>query len=237
MHQSLAIKLCKGLVALVMTTSAYALGPQFEASMNWGSFEATLFDLDPNDAVTPSLQWTSQTTGASVLMNGTLFTATPANDFTSLVSVDDGLRFAGGDASVISASGSGLDQTLFFLEINAARYGKFTLSPKTRVDFTLPVSASALGIPSGISFLGGMYMSADFTSFDSADITEGQTISGRILSVTFANPDTVEAVGVSFSSGIIINANPVPVPEPGVWVLMFAGLGLIATGSMRRRSR
>lgn len=237
MRKSLVSKACTGLVALGMMTGVHAVQPQFEVQMDWSSFGIALSDLDSNDGVAPSLQWTSQTTDASILINGTLFKASPANDFTSSVSVDDGLRFAGADAGVISTTGSGLDPTLFFLEIYASRYGKFTLSPMTRVEFSLPVSASALGIPPGISFGAIMDLSADFTSFDSAGISEGQSISARTLIASFSNQGTVEATNVNFNSGIIINASAAPVPEPGEWALMLAGLGLVAASAARRHSR
>lgn len=180
MRKSLGNTLCAGLVALGMTTSAHAVGPQFEASMNWSGFAVTLSDLDLSDGVTPTLQWTSQTTGASILMNGTLSSAAPAADFTSNVSIDDGFRFAGGDGTTLATTGSGLDGTLSFLEINAARYGTFTLSPMTKVDFTVPVTASAVGVPPGISFLGSLFLSANFTSFDSAGLARARrSVEGR----------------------------------------------------------
>jgi len=238
MRKSLVSKACTGLVALGMMTGVHAVQPpQFEVQMDWSNFGVTLTDLDLNDGSAPSLQWTSQTTGASILINGTMFSTPSANDFTSIVSVDDGLRFAGADAGVVSTTGSGLDQTLFFLEIYASRYGNFTLSPMTSVEFTLPVSASALGIPLGISFIASMGLSANFTSSDSAGISEGQTISTRTLIASFSNQDPVAPADVSFDSHIVINAFAAPVPEPGEWALMLVGLGLVAAAVARRHSR
>ena len=216
-----------------------ARADDFNGSLDWTGFSVLLTDLDVSDGVDPSLTWLSQSTGASVLGAGgaTVNNWGPILPASPLV-FSNGLVTASAGPDMLGISGSGLHSGMGFLEAVATRYGDFTLSAQTRVDFTLPASVLAAA-PAGVEILLGASMvvtgplGAGFNS-DEIGVGPGDA-QARDLQVSFSNLDVV-ADDLHFSSALNVNAYPAaPIPEPGQLAMLIAGLGVVALSLRHRR--
>lgn len=209
------------------------------ANLDWSGLTITLIDLDPGDAFAPSLTWSDQQTGVSVLVSppGGPATGSTVADWTSPVSVAVSPASAWADAGELGAKIQGITPATSFAEVFASRYGDFVLSPHTQVSFSLYAIVAA-GDPSdvdilasaGISVWGlaGSNFAADGLSADNLGAD-----ASRELVVSFANL-TDEARSGHLSANLILNAFAAPVPEPGIYAMLLAGLGLLGWKARHR---
>lgn len=210
------------------STPALAL-PIASAQMDWATFSVHLHDLNPWDAISPSITFNRREsyahadaysiTGSSWFM---------VHSWTTPILAADGLLTASADESGLMAMASSGPGYAY-----AEREGEFTLSPYTRVLFSVysTVMAATPGSSAdtwlstwgpGASGTGRQHTSSEL------HISWPGSSSG-MLSATFTNQTNAPMVG-NLSGRASVYA---PIPEPGTYALMLAGLSLV--GWMVRR--
>lgn len=263
-----------GLGALALACAAWG-GPALADSQGratMGGLGFTLFDLDLTDSVTPSLTWSIPDAPSGLMSPGSVTVAYSVTDeqvsdsyldhrqalpgmparlsFSPgpQASVDSALAHPGTLAQVLSVSAqiaSGGQRDAFTTgEVFSDRYG-FTLSPNTRVAFTVDLAFTAstqqIADYGGlIEAYGAIYVNAhaplgggdsDATlmhtgTLEGSPLELDQTVG---LSVDFSNATPEAAYGdVYFLLLSQARSWPVsPVPEPASWVMLSFGAILL----------
>jgi len=221
----------------------------------------TLTDLDLGDGVAPEIQFTNIVTLSSADAHGLTdsdsvpgeWGVTAANAGSAFAqamgSTSPAVAMAGGQAA-----GDG-NLAVAFTGLGLA-YAEFTLSAMTGVTFTATFdgmaettlgsdgvfSESALAIgqltmevltDSGLQALNELRSASAGAVFDGIGFT-GQlnTFSGE-FSLSFDNLSATSVAGFTAASAYAYGESALPVPEPGTYLMLLAGLGVI--GSLARR--
>jgi len=218
-------------VGLVGAAGA-AAASDFSGHLDFSGALFTLTDLDLGDGITPSLTWTAQSSGVSILGAG----MQQAPNWTDSLLVTGPSSTVSATAQVVQTDGNA--PAAGFLEINGSRYGDFELSRQTRVEFHLPASVTA-GMPPGanVNVSASVYVSGPGSTFDGSDLgaTNGQNLM-QTLQASLSNA-TNDTASFHFSSYFVVNAFAAPVPEPETYALMAAGVVLVGAWSRRSARR
>ena len=252
------------------------------ASASLGPITVTLFDLDPFDAIAPSITFAGPGMGSDSYVNTWASEAIPSGGSNSPlgggapwapVSTSDTAGGASASASIsgpgmasltsVSASGSAAD--VFGPPTNNAQYygvahpmlgySSFALTAKTLLIISAPASIAAAA--SGPAGYYSHYASADvYLSLHGPGASGGGSQSSvdqlaytnyaynssfshtdsRLLGASFVNLTTGPLSGYLYNYSAVYGLTSAPVPEPGTYAMLLAGLGLVGSMVRRRRS-
>jgi hypothetical protein len=207
-----------GLVALGLISSEGALAsPMNMVTLDWGSLQVQLTDLDPTDGITPAINWVDQSTTTTAYGGGA-----PAyqssTDWTTVLLAADGSASASADAATLEA-------LAVIGDADVSRTGEFMLTANTQAVFALNADTFAT---SGNTADASLFIVGGDTGYDLAHL--GPVGSGS-LSVTFVNAIASNADGFMGAEGTVSAA----IPEPETNTLMVAGMGLLSFFARRRR--
>ena len=225
--------------------------PAATASVDWSSLSVQTFGLNGNLVPTFSFDVGSQFTYVSVNSGS----SNSASDWTSPLSVVDGVSFASSsDSTLLSQFTS--HPTVPANGSSASRNGTFALGSNSYVVFSVNASASIdMNVPAGGAAYAWAYLTADGPDmFGGPDLQSSSTQklvfaqglgmpleqSGKLFA-SFSNFTGVDIVGNLYANAITNSYGGtiviVPgVPEPGAYMMLLAGLALVGTVVIRRRA-
>jgi hypothetical protein len=222
-----------------------------------------LFDLDPFDAVTPSLTWTGQ--GTSVVQVATRLVNEVDYDYNTvlghpweIMTVSATQGDAEGQASLVgtglpdgttaSASGSQTLDTFYAIAYGVVN-GIYLLSPKTGFSISLPARAEAFSSDDATQAGGSVHLTVrailnfgqivipNPNVFVGGGLSNGHISDAKTLVVTGTNAgqSNAELLISATAEAVGYHIAP-PVPEPATLALVAVGLATIAWRVPRRTS-
>jgi hypothetical protein len=206
-----------------------AMAPLASAQIDWTTFKVELFDLDPDDAISPSLSFTNHSSGAWANL-GEDWSSDLARDWTTPISATRGPFTA-------SAEGDGLEAAAYGGPGSGSveRGAIFTLSPMTRAEFSvygsaeiqpgLGYHASSFGISTWGIGLSDQNSSGSIVAYAwILPAAASGVVNASFLNLTGAPLDGYMNAGIYFTT---------PVPE--AYALMLPGLGLVVWMARHRK--
>lgn len=234
-------KTASGLVLCLLAgaSPAATLGAVHLTDVQW-----SLADLDPNDGIDPLISWMdlSSTVGVWVHFPGDL-----ADDASSIYGWGDhSLTLKGASAWMTSTemhvAADATEAALILTRSEGVRSGRFVLSPHTQITLTANVKAEiSENGQFSLNSVRGLVAIMDYDDqwspglFDDIKLDSTGSVSKSLL-VAFRNESDDAANGVLNYQADVYFDNRVAVPEPGVWMMLLAGLGVsAAAGRLGRR--
>lgn len=237
--------------ALSFATSAQAVVslPAASASIDWTTFSFQVFGLNGN--ATPTFSFDAGSQSTNVYTNGP---SDYAQDWVTSLSATSGVAAASGSADALGAQFTS-HPTVPANSATAQRYGSFTLGSNSFVVFSVNASAFIdMNVPQGGAAYAWAYLTADGPDMFGGPDTQSSSTqklvfanglgtplsqSGRLFA-SFSNLSGGDLVG-NLNAAAITNSYGgtiiyVPVPEPGATMMLLAGLALVGTVVVRRRS-
>lgn len=245
----------KGLLAAVAaltfaaSASATAVVPAASASIDWTTFGYQVFGLNGNTNPTFSFDVPSQST--NVYNNST---GDYSQDWSSPLSATEGVAFASASADALVAQFTS-HPTVPVNNATAQRYGQFTLGSDAYVVFSVNAAASIdMNDPQGGDAYAWAYLTAEGPDMFGGPDTQSASTQKLVFANGLGNPlsqsgkliasfsnlsggdliGTLNAAAITSSYGGTIIY--LPVPEPGVNMMLLVGLALVGTMVSRRRS-
>lgn len=252
-----------GLLAAALAATGFAGGASAAsfASAVLTGWTVTLTDLDANDGVTPDIQFTNIVSLSSAQAQDVLDqTSVPGSWGDTLASAGTAFAQAMGSTSPAVAMANGQaagdgNLAVSFTGLGLA-YAEFTLSAMTGVTFTATFDGSAettigsdgVFSESAVSIgqlvvealtEGGVQSLSDQRAASAGAVFDGVGFSGQLntfsgeFSLSFDNLSSGAVSGFTTASAYAFGESALPVPEPGTYLMLLAGLGVV--GSMARR--
>ncbi|MEW9899159.1 PEP-CTERM sorting domain-containing protein [Chitinivorax sp. PXF-14] len=237
--------------------AAHAATPlSASASIDWSSFTVSIYDINPLDGETPSVNFSdaSKWSGAynftnlsSVASSDYRSSWTPTPALSAISSFANGYANAGNSDSSISSNANMTAPLADVWNINsyASKSANFTINGMAAVVFSAHYSLIAHDdnladdnrANASVIFYSGLTES-DGTQYGysqtSAGITDGSK-SGT-LRLAFVNTDGTPMHGYFGANATAqVGASVAPVPEPSEYLMMLSGLGLVGFAVRRRK--
>lgn len=234
--------------AAALSTAPVAGAAGTSASASLTGFSWKLIDLNPDDAIAPSITLTQNPVAWSQRSNGHVpsvdwkqgYTTTEVINQTGSAHtrMDGNGAFAWAEASNLTSTFHGWSTENITFELSAFTAIEFSglaevdssEAGSTRTNGRVLFDGNLYGLSGAMASGPGTRLSSFSYALDSSRRTGTQWLSGRLQSGETA------AYG-NFNSMAVAEVNVTPVPEPATWSMLAAGVGLIGWRSRRRATR
>lgn len=251
-----SVRLCH--LALAVSTALFISQAHADSAFSTSyttHFSWELYDLDPNDNITPSISFRDSEYSAS---------STYAIYTDRLQTIETDRTRQSGSTEVIRPFGSAVTVTTdqeqsARSEVNggyasphmyARNYVRyiFDLSPSTGVKFTLGVTQTSMSAEDGDWAYADVYMQGEMIMFGDPSDNYWFNTNHKVVgngSESFVLTGQLEANATSSRLGDLIinhsasadiNSGPSPIPEPATYGMLLLGAGVVGASVRRRRN-
>lgn len=223
------------LCLLAGASPAATLGAVHLTDVQW-----SLADLDPNDGIDPLISWMDLSSTAGVWVH---FPGDLADDASSIYGWgDQSLTLKGASvwmtSTEVHVAADATEAALILTRSEGVRGGRFVLSPQTQITLSANVKAEiSENGQFGLNSLRGLVAIGDDDNawlVDDIKLDSTGSVSKSLL-VAFRNDSDDAANGTLNYQAYVYFDNRVAVPEPGVWMMLLAGLGVLAAAGRAGR--